>query len=48
MPFPSVGTDVFSKDFYESEEGKQFEHDIAEFIENIIINEFGMNPVKFS
>ncbi len=48
MPFPSVGTDVFSKDFYESEEGKQFEHDIAEFIENIIINEFGMNPIKFS
>lgn len=49
LPFPNgVGTDVFSKTFYESEEGSAFEQDISEFIQNIIINEFQTTPVKYN
>lgn len=47
LPFPKEETNVFSKDFYESPQGAQFEQDIADFIENIIINEFKMTPVKY-
>ncbi len=47
LPFPQGEANVFCKEFYESTQGAQFEQDIADFIENIIINEFAMNPVKY-
>lgn len=47
LPFPKEEANVFAKEFYESPQGAQFEQDIADFIENIIINEFNMNPVKY-
>ena len=47
LPFPNSDANVFSKEFYESQQGAQFEQIIADFIENIIINEFAMNPVKY-
>ncbi len=47
LPFPNEQANVFSKDFYESPQGVQFEQDIADFIENIIINEFLITPVKY-
>ena len=47
LTFPKKGTDVFSKDFYESKEGQAFELEIANFIEDIIIQEFHVKPTKF-
>ena len=49
LPFPNHENEanVFSKEFYQSPEGIKFEKDISDFIENIIMNEFAMNPIKY-
>ena len=40
-------TDVFSKSFYESEQGKLFEQKITKYIEEIIKDEFCAEPVNY-
>lgn len=46
MTLQNDNTDVFSPNFYSSEYGKCFEKKIANFIENVIMKEFGLNVVK--
>ena len=41
-------TDVFSKSFYESEQGRLFEQKIAKYIQEIIKDEFCTEPVIYS
>jgi len=47
-PFPVEKPDVFNKDFYLSDKGKAFEEEIADFLENIIKDEFAIWPINFS
>jgi len=47
LSLPSEDTDVFSKEFYLSENGMKTENEISEFIKNVIKNEFKITPVKF-
>lgn len=50
MPYPIEDTSdltVFSKEFYESPEGISFEQSIADYISQIIIDEFAMTPIKY-
>jgi len=47
LSLPSDDTDVFSKEFYLSEDGMKTENEISEFIKNVIKNEFNITPVKF-
>lgn len=47
MHLPKEDTDIFSVEFYNSEEGKYFEEKIANFIGNVIMKEFGVTVEKF-
>lgn len=47
MHLPTEDSCVFSPDFYNSEYGKFFEKKIANFVENVIMKEFGLNTEKF-
>ena len=47
LSLPSDDTDVFSKEFYLSEDGMKTENKISEFIQNVIKNELNITPVKF-
>lgn len=46
-PFPIEHPDVFDKSFYMSEPGAAFEQEIADFLENIIKEEFAIWPVNY-
>jgi hypothetical protein len=48
ITLPENNSDVFSESFYNSEEGKKIEKKIANFIENVIIKEFGLKIIEFS
>lgn len=50
ISFPEEDTtdiNVFSKNFYESEKGIEFEKNISDFVKKIIIEEFATEPVNF-
>ena len=47
LNLPYENTDVFSKEFYLSERGKEIENTISEFIEKIIKEELNTDTVKF-
>lgn len=47
ISLPTNNTDVFSKEFYTSNEGIVIENQIKNYIENLIQSEWGINPTKF-
>ena len=47
LELPSKNTDVFSKEFYQSDKGKEIEKKISDSIEKIVKKEFNTDMVKY-